>query len=295
MVHTNIGELINDFRAYLSILKDVHDALDIKKAFDYARQYLPHDAIGLLEGLVNELGSQRAQPHALSPGDAMGRFQRLAEGRKKILFTLNQGGGLGGDDGGAVAMTRELLFLDLALEQQQGVLLQGNASSLKLQELVVVLREMLLTASAHKPVSTELRSMYADWAHLGDSLAATASSSSSSSSHHLVEDSREAALLLKALADRVVRYVGNTIDDVQEQLGSKSVYLGNQVGTEKKVLDVFVDEVLRGSALFSLSLVVKRLEPLLRAAAMLPPWQLISIVERVQGELVSIDQLKNIQ
>lgn len=30
MVHTNIGELINDFRAYLSILKDVHDALDIK-------------------------------------------------------------------------------------------------------------------------------------------------------------------------------------------------------------------------------------------------------------------------
>lgn len=30
MVQTNVGDLINDFRAYLSILKDVHDALDIK-------------------------------------------------------------------------------------------------------------------------------------------------------------------------------------------------------------------------------------------------------------------------
>lgn len=139
--------------------------------------------------------------------------------------------------------------------------------------------------------------MYADWAHLGDSLAAATvrGGPSEGAAAAIVEDSREAALLLKALADRVVRYVGCTIDDVQERLGSKSVYLGNQVGTEKKVLDVFVDEVLRGSALFSLSLVVKRLEPLLRAAAMLPPWQLISIVERVQGELISIDQLKNIQ
>ncbi|PFH37114.1 putative alpha-glucan water dikinase 1 [Besnoitia besnoiti] len=291
MVHANIGDLVNDFRAYLSILKDVHDALDIKKAFDYARQYLPQDAIGLVEGVVRELASQRQQRQQLSASDAFSRFERLAEARKKVFFTLNQGGGLG-DDGHSVAMTRELLFLDCALEQQENVLLQGTSATLDLPQLAVVLRELLLSVSALAPVDRELRSMYADWAHLGDSLASCIASNGSCAS---VCDGREAALLLKALTDRVVRFVGSRIDAVQAELGSKAVYLGNQVGTEKKVLDVFVDEVLRGSALFSLSLVIKRLEPILRKAAMLPPWQLISIVEKVQGELVSIEHLKNIQ
>ncbi|KFG35896.1 putative alpha-glucan water dikinase 1, partial [Toxoplasma gondii GAB2-2007-GAL-DOM2] len=291
MVHTNIGDLVNDFRSYLSILKDVHDALDIKKAFDYARQYLPHDAVGLIEQLVQELGTQRLQQKPMNAEDAMRRFQTLSEARKKIVFTLNQDGGLG-EDGNLAAMTRELLFLDYALEQQQGVLIQGNAAKFSLKQLVVALRELLLTLSAHQPVNLELRSMYADWAHLGDALAACSEGAISCS---CVFDAREGALLMKALTDRVVRFVGGTVDSVQEELGRKAVYLGNQVGTEKKVLDVFVDEVLRGSALFALSLLVKRLEPLLRNAAMLPPWQLISIVERVQGELVSIDHLKNIQ
>ncbi|CBZ54723.1 hypothetical protein NCLIV_051500 [Neospora caninum Liverpool] len=226
MVHTNIGDLIHDFRAYLSVLKDVHDALDIKKAFDYARQYLPQDAIGILQGLLDELGNQRSQQTQLTANDAMRRFANLAEARKKIIFTLNQGGGLG-DDGNKVEMTRELLFLDCALEQQEGVLIQGHSANFSLQQLVVVLRELLLSLSAHQPVSLELRSMYADWAHLGEALAAC-SAEGGGAACACVRDAREAALLLKALTDRVVRFVGGTVDSVQEELGSKAVYLGNQ-------------------------------------------------------------------
>lgn len=77
--------------------------------------------------------------------------------RTDLSLSFSLWAGLKGDDGRAVAMTRELLFLDLALEQQQGVVLQGNSTNFSLQELVIVLREMLLTTSAHKPVSTELR------------------------------------------------------------------------------------------------------------------------------------------
>lgn len=85
------------------------------------------------------------------------------------------------------------------------------------------------------------------------------------------------------------------MDSVQEGLGPKAQYLGAQVGTDKKVLDFFVDEVLRGSSLLSISFSIKRLEPLLRKAASLPAWQLISVVERVRGDFVTINELAGIQ
>ncbi|CAJ1410220.1 unnamed protein product [Effrenium voratum] len=56
------------------------------------------------------------------------------------------------------------------------------------------------------------------------------------------------------------------------------------------------DGVLRGSALFALSLILKRLEPQLRSIAQLPPWQMISAVDHpVQGELVSVPRMLHMQ
>lgn len=89
--------------------------------------------------------------------------------------------------------------------------------------------------------------------------------------------------------------MGKRVDAVQAGLGPKAQYLGAQVGADKKALDFFVDEVLRGSSLLSISFTIKRLEPLLRKAARLPAWQLISVVEKLKGELVTIDRLAGIQ
>lgn len=35
MLHTDINELINDFRAYLSVIQDVHDARDARVSHRY--------------------------------------------------------------------------------------------------------------------------------------------------------------------------------------------------------------------------------------------------------------------
>lgn len=40
---------------------------------------------------------------------------------------------------------------------------------------------------------------------------------------------------------------------------------------------------------------IKNIEPLIRQAAQLPPWQLISWVTEVKGQLVSVKELRNIQ
>lgn len=76
----------------------------------------------------------------------------------------------------------------------------------------------------------------------------------------------------------------------------KVEHLGAEVGAPRQVLDVFVDEILRGSALFSVSLLLKRLEPVLRETAQLPPWHMVSAVDHpVQGELRVIDRMLHMQ
>lgn len=286
IIQTDINELVNDFRAYLSVIQDVHDARDARKAFDYARGYLPGDAVQLIEGVVRELG-QRTD--GMGAGDLHSRFLRVSEARRRICFQLNENGGLGASDNSKIAATRELLLLDFVLEQQQGLLLQASAAFDVIQ-LAAHLRELILCLSAHGPFDVELTNLCADWQHLSGDLATACASGDSSNN-----ECREAALLLKALADRLSRFVGKRVDAVQAGLGPKAQYLGAQVGADKKTLDFFVDEVLRGSSLLSISFAIKRLEPLLRKAARLPAWQLISVVEKLKGELITIDRLAGIQ
>ncbi|KAL8455397.1 hypothetical protein Emag_000781 [Eimeria magna] len=257
-----------------------------QKAFDYARGHLRGDAVQLVESVLNELGRRT---DGMSAGDIHGSFMHLSEARRKICFQLNEDGGRGAADDSRTWATRELLLLDYVLEQQQGVLLQASAA-FNVQQLAAHLRELLVCMSAHDPFNVELTNLCADWQRLSEGLACACASGDSSNT-----ECREAALFLKALTDRLSRFVGKQVDAVQEGLGPKAQYLGAQVGADKKTLDFFVDEVLRGSSLLSISFSIKRLEPFLRKAARLPAWQLISVVEKVKGDLVTIDKLAGIQ
>ncbi|KAL8429188.1 hypothetical protein ACSSS7_006747 [Eimeria intestinalis] len=291
VVQTNLNELINDFRAYLSVIQDVHDARDARvcanKAFDYARGHLRGDAVQLVESVLNELGRRT---DSMGADDIHGSFMRLSEARRKTCFQLNEdGGGRYATDDSRIWATRELLLLDFVLEQQQGVLLQASAA-FNVKQLAAHLRELLVCMSAHDPFNVELTNLCADWQRLSEGLACACASGDSSNT-----ECREAALLLKALTDRLSRFVGKQVDAVQQGLGPKAQYLGAQVGADKKTLDFFVDEVLRGSSLLSISFTIKRLEPLLRKAARLPAWQLISVVEKIKGDFVTIDKLAGIQ
>ncbi|CAJ1410221.1 unnamed protein product [Effrenium voratum] len=138
----------------------------------------------------------------------------------------------------------------------------------------------------HIPLHGELRALLVDWTQLAPECA----------NLKFGAGPAESALMLKALCDRLARVVGEQVDTFQTLLAPKATTLGQAVGVEKNVLEVFVDEVLRGSALFALSLILKRLEPQLRSIAQLPPWQMISAVDHpVQGELVSVPRMLHMQ
>ncbi|CAJ1410210.1 unnamed protein product [Effrenium voratum] len=283
-MHGDAGRLIMEFENYLRILQSVHDALDLKTAIDAAKSCLPKQVMDQLQEIS---GSDAKMKRSRSLGSldkdsqekSHQRFMKLAEARLGILGILN-------DSKTDVGVIRQLLLLDYSLETQQSVIAQGNTDETRLPTLCEQMKAFLTSVVGHIPLHGELRALLVDWTQLAPECA----------NLKFGAGPAESALMLKALCDRLARVVGEQVDTFQTLLAPKATTLGQAVGVEKNVLEVFVDEVLRGSALFALSLILKRLEPQLRSIAQLPPWQMISAVDHpVQGELVSVPRMLHMQ
>lgn len=289
-LHGDTGSLIFEFENYLRILQSVHDALDLQTALEHSRWCLPGDLPGKIEDICRNcvqggglrrsrsLSDFRGQDYG-SLDDSHRRFMKAADARLGLLALLN-------DPRVDENAVRQLLLLDYAIETQQSVLIQGMGAENRLPQLCDQLKSLLIAVLGHLPLFAELRVVLLDWMRLSPDCATLRYNGSAV----------ESALLLKAMCDRVSRVIGEQVDNFQDIMGPKAYHLGGAAGVQKEVLDVFVDEVLRGSALFSISLVLKRLEPVLRNLAHLPPWQLISAVNKpVQGELQLIPRMLHIQ
>jgi len=270
MVHTDIGRLVGDFERYLGILRSVHDALDLKLSIDHAKHCLSGHLQGKLYDLCNMGGTGF---NSLDEGHR--KFMRIAGARDDVLAILNNKG----TDPGVI---KQLLVIDYTLETQQSVLVQGMTNESRLPQLVDQLRALLTALVGHLPQEDELQALLADW----NSFASNCAS----------QRSEEAALLLKALADRISRVVGELSDKCQTMMGPKVAFLGEAADIPKKNIDVFVDEVLRGTSLMAVSLILQRVEPVLRDIAHLPPWQMISPVDKpIQGVFKLIDKMMGVQ
>jgi len=289
-LHGNVGQLIIEFENYLRILQSVHDALDLQTSIEAAAWCLPADLKGKLQDICNREGGGTGLKRSYSSGDlrrgstgnldgSHQRFMRLADARTQLLGMLN-------DKRTGPDVVRQLLLLDYALETQQSVLVQGMGQEMRLTMLCDQMQALLLSVIGHMPLHDEMRAVLMDWMQLAPDCAAL----------RFNGNAVESALLLKAMVDRISRVVGEQVDTFQNLIGPKAMHLGKAVGAPSQVLDVFVDEVLRSSSLFSVSLLLKRLEPQLRSIAHLPPWQMISAVDHpVQGELQIIDRMLHMQ
>eukprot|EP00933_Yihiella_yeosuensis_P052011 TRINITY_DN49998_c0_g1_i1.p1 TRINITY_DN49998_c0_g1~~TRINITY_DN49998_c0_g1_i1.p1 ORF type:complete len:1139 (+),score=240.32 TRINITY_DN49998_c0_g1_i1:3-3419(+) len=273
MVQTDVPRLIADFERYLHILRSVHDALDLQMALDHARGCLSGSLQGKLQAVCGMGGTGFGN---LDEGH--GKFLKIADARTEILAMLNHRG----TDPNTI---KELLVIDYTLETQQSVLVQGMTSETRLVQLCDQLKILLTALVGHLPMEDELQALLADWTTFCSDCAAKKWTSETDS-----------ALLLKAMGDRVSRVVGELSDRCQSLMGPKAAFMGEAIEAPKRNIDVFVDEVLRGTSLMAVSLVLQRLEPVLRSIAHLPPWQMISPVDQpVQGEFHLIDKMLNIQ
>jgi len=268
------GRLIGDLERYLGILRSVHDALDLQLALDHARPILPGDLQSKLQGICDMGGTGFA-----NTDEGHGKFMRVFEAREHMLALLNK-------KDTQPNVIKDLLILDFTLETQQSVLVQGMVSETRLVQLSDQLKCLLTSLVAHMPTEDELQAILADWTLLAPPCA----------QQKWGDGPTESALMLKAMCDRVSRVVGELSDTYQTLMGPKAAFLGAQIEAPKRNIDVFVDEVLRGTSLMAMGLVLQRMEPVLRTLAKLPPWQMISTIDKpIQGEFKLIDKMLHIQ
>ena len=70
--------------------------------------------------------------------------------------------------------------------------------------------------------------------------------------------------------------MGDINDTYAEQIQTKAELLGTRFGVQDYTRKLFAEELLRGSLFFSLSMIMKKTEPMVRQKANLGDWLVIS-------------------
>ena len=252
--------LIHDFENFLRILKAAHSGTDFDTAFQAARGRLD----GYEQGLLHEVARHRFD----AAGGLVGVAARITEFRRRLAGRLEGADGL-----------RELLYLDLALEQElRGAIernLHHSLSGDQLAELIgLVLENQALTGS-----DAEMAACARDWNRLLGQ----------------VRFGPDWALHAKAVADRIGGALGEWMDRLCHLLQPKAERLGRALQAEPWSISVFSEEVVRGSSLgFALSMLLGQLGPMLRRSARLGAWQVISPGQGC-GRLEAVASLASVQ
>jgi alpha-glucan,water dikinase len=252
--------LIHDFRNFLKILKASHSGTDLETAITASRTQLDSG----LQGLLNHIWQ-----HRNDQGESgLDLVRSVTEARRNLSGMLSRESGL-----------RELLYLDLALEQLLRAIVERNLhlelSGDRLVDLIAWVLENV-TLSYEQP---ELAACSRHWQRL----------------QALPRFDALWSLHAKSVLDRVSRALTGWIDHFYQLLQPKAVLLGQGFQAEPWTITLFSEEVVRGSSLgFALSALVRHLDPLLRQAAKIGNWQIISRGSGI-GQVEVVGELRSIQ
>jgi alpha-glucan,water dikinase len=252
--------LSHDFYEFLKVLKASHSGTDLETAVNAARNQLDGD----LQGRLGHLWEHRNNPNM----PVTDLVWKTTEARRRLSELLSGSQNL-----------RELLYLDLALEQfLRGVVERNIHLELAGEQLADLVAAVLenVTLSYEDP---ELAACSRHWERL----------------QSLRRFDAEWSLHAKSVVDRIARALGSWIDHFYQVLQPKAEYLGKGFQAEGWTIKLFSEEVVRGNSLgFVLSILLRHLDPMLRQAAHIGNWQIVS-PGRGAGKIAVVNSLREIQ
>ncbi|MFW5740174.1 MAG: phosphohistidine-like domain-containing protein, partial [Myxococcota bacterium] len=222
--------LLHDFNSFLRTLKSVHDGLDLESALHTANH-----ALGDLQEHAWSVWKQRRSD------DVLGLARSITLLRERLSSRLLD-----------ERVARDLLSLDVALENQLRVVLERSSSVRQdeqaLAKLIpLILRNLALSWSGDEELALCVR----QWEKLeGQADAGTLG-----------------ALRTQAAVDRTARALVDHVDGVYAQLQPKAELLGRAFGADSWTVELFSEEAVRGRLEFVVGMLLRRLDALLRRRA----------------------------
>jgi len=257
--HLKMG-LLHDFENFLKILKSVHAGADLETAIAAAKGQLDGDTQNILSFVWHHHNDPK-----VSLVHLVGQITTV---RRRLAQLLSNRPDL-----------RDLLYLDLALEQLVRAAVEKNIHlRLPGDQLVELLARVLENLILSEP-DAELAACLRHWERL----------------QSLAQFEQGWSLHAKAVLDRMGRALGCSIDATYKLLQPKAELLGKAFKAEPWTVTLFSEEVVRGNSLgFVLSMLLRHLDPLLREAARLGHWQIISRGQG-SGTIEVVESLRSVQ
>lgn len=178
-----------------------------------------------------------------------------------------------------IGKLKDILFLDLALEGYTRQLTEkimhiDIGFDQYIREISIILNNLCLSFNWN-----ELKYCRDDWEILVRVMA-----------RDLHEDN---ARKVKSVMDRLKQVLGEVNDTYDEVMQNKAEMMGQAFKVPEYAHKLFSEEVLRGSLFFSLSMILKKIDPHVRHKANLGNWLIIS-QGRSHGSRGYVERVKNL-
>ncbi|XVE85121.1 hypothetical protein DITRI_Ditri17bG0066500 [Diplodiscus trichospermus] len=272
--------LLHDLGHYMRTLKAVHSGADLESAISICMGYkaegegfmvgvqinpvpgLPSGFPDLLRFVLGHVEDRNVEP----------LLEGLLEARQELRPLLSK----------SSDRLKDLLFLDIALDStvrtaiERGYEELNNVGPEKIMYFIALVLENLALSSDD---NEDLVYCLKGWHH--------AINMCKSQSAHW-------ALYAKSVLDRTRLALAGKAEWYQRTLQPSAEYLGSLLGVDQWAINIFTEEIIRSGSAATLSLLVNRLDPVLRETAHLGSWQVISPVE-VVGYVDVVDELLAVQ
>ena len=258
---------VGDFEKYLQILKKSLSPTDLSTTYNSCKSFLEGSTCSIMDDVLRNTNSS----------DVLAQISRVTKVREQLQNTLKSAVG-------NMNKLRELIFFELALELYVRQLVE-KIIHIKLDyksyinEISLILYNVKMSYSGYK----ELNLCYEEWKNIVEPL--------------INDQSRDASLKVKSVMSRISRILSSVIDYYNENYDNKGKYFGKACNCEKFAVDLFTEELIRGSIFFTLSMLLKKLEPIIRQNAKLGDWLIISRGNKdiVTGKLIHVPKLHEVQ
>ena len=236
--------LIHDFEKYLKLLKSVHSATDLFAAAEAAGHCLDDHLRDWLWHFYHSRDDTNIE--------VTDHVRSITGLRRGLIDRLDQNLDTQG--------IRDILYLDLALEEFLRVVVERRIHLEFRKEHLVELIGLVLDNLIISHEDEDLVSCFHHWQQLQKSR----------------QFDRDWVLHARSVLDRITAALGNFIDYYYALLQPKAEHLGSAFKAEDWTIELFNQEVVRGSSAYVLSILLRHIEPILREAADLGSWQIIS-------------------
>ena len=260
---------INDFENYLKILKSVHASTDLLMTYEGCKNYIGNNAINKMEEILKNKETT----------DIIPQLKKVAELREElgkiIKDLINKGDNL---------KLREVLFLEISLEIYVRQLVEKMIHiKLDYKDYISEISTVLKHIKLSFPNFSEFNLCFEDWNNIVIPL--------------LENESQDSALKIKSVLSRLSRILTSIIDYYNIYYDAKGKYFGKECNCDNFAVQNFSEELIRGSIFFALSMLLKKIEPIIRQKANLGDWLIISrgAKNSIYGKLIFVKKLHEVQ